>query len=433
VLFIDDEQAEPAELHAALEQAMRADHDVGLTRLEVLQHLVDFARAAEARQRFDLDRPVGEAVCERLIVLLRQQRGRHEHRDLLAGLNRDEGCAQRDLGLAEADVAAHDAIHRLAAAEIGDDLLDRLRLVGVSSNWNAASNAAQVRLAGDQLFALAAARREYRSSSSAAVSRIAARLCASPSPTCRCRACAAARFGRRAGVAADEVECLHRHVQLVAVGVFEQQEFVGQPADVERREADEAADAVVLVHDRRARTQVGEVADDLFGIALGTPPSPLLSGALAEQLLFRDQCERGLCQNQAGRDRRDGDAELRSTFDESGPALHQLRPQIAALEDVQEHFAAASRFCGDQHAARKIVEETCELARRLFAAGVDAQSGRGARRKVLIGQGLRQRIELDARQLYPAQLSQPLHELVHRSEYSRGSRIGRSVSCPRCS
>ena len=120
MLLVDDEQAETRELDAALQQPMRADHDVGLAVLETLQHLVDLARAAKARQRFDLHRPVGEAIREGLIVLLRQQRRRHQHRDLLAGLDGDERGAQRHLGLAEAHIAAHDAIHRLAAGEIGD-------------------------------------------------------------------------------------------------------------------------------------------------------------------------------------------------------------------------------------------------------------------------------------------------------------------------
>ena len=47
-------------------------------------------------------------------MLLGEQRRRHEHRDLLAVGERDERRAQRDLGLAEADVAADEAVHRLA-------------------------------------------------------------------------------------------------------------------------------------------------------------------------------------------------------------------------------------------------------------------------------------------------------------------------------
>ena len=77
-----------------------------------------------------LHRPVGEAVGESLEVLLGEQRGGHQHRDLLAVHHRDEGGAQRDLGLAEADIAADQPVHRLAGLQVVDHRLDRGGLVG---------------------------------------------------------------------------------------------------------------------------------------------------------------------------------------------------------------------------------------------------------------------------------------------------------------
>ena len=62
-------------------------------------------------------------------MLAREQRGRHDDRDLLAGHRRDEGGAQRHLRLAEADIAADQPVHRLARAEVGDHRLDRAVLV----------------------------------------------------------------------------------------------------------------------------------------------------------------------------------------------------------------------------------------------------------------------------------------------------------------
>ncbi len=47
----------------------------------------------------------------------------------LPGHRRDEGGAQRDLGLAEADIAAHQPVHRLACLEIAEHVLDRAVLV----------------------------------------------------------------------------------------------------------------------------------------------------------------------------------------------------------------------------------------------------------------------------------------------------------------
>ena len=60
---------------------------------------------------------------------LRQHRGRHEDGDLLPVLHRLEGGAQRDLGLAVADVAADEPIHRPPAKHVGLDLGDGPLLV----------------------------------------------------------------------------------------------------------------------------------------------------------------------------------------------------------------------------------------------------------------------------------------------------------------
>ena len=50
--------------------------------------------------------------------------------DLLAVLHRLERGAHRDLGLAEADVAAHQAVHRDRALHVALDVVDGLQLVG---------------------------------------------------------------------------------------------------------------------------------------------------------------------------------------------------------------------------------------------------------------------------------------------------------------
>ena len=62
-------------------------------------------------------------------MLPRQQRGRHHHRDLLAVHRRDESRAQRHLGLAEADVAADQPVHRPAGAEILQHGVDGRQLI----------------------------------------------------------------------------------------------------------------------------------------------------------------------------------------------------------------------------------------------------------------------------------------------------------------
>ena len=130
VLLVDDDEAEVLELHVGLQELVRADHEIDPTVGEAFERRLDLLGRAEARQLGELDRPVGEAIGENLEVLFGQQRRRHEQHDLLAVGDRDERGAKRDLGLAEADVAADQPVHRAARGEVGDDRVDRRLLVG---------------------------------------------------------------------------------------------------------------------------------------------------------------------------------------------------------------------------------------------------------------------------------------------------------------
>ena len=62
-------------------------------------------------------------------MLAREQRRRHDDGDLLAVHGGGEGGAQRDLRLAEADVAADEPIHRPAGREIVEHRVDGVLLV----------------------------------------------------------------------------------------------------------------------------------------------------------------------------------------------------------------------------------------------------------------------------------------------------------------
>ena len=68
------------------------------------------------------------------------------------------------------------------------------------------------------------------------------------------------RLGRCAAVASDEMQVGDRNVELRIVGVEELQELRGAVAQVHRDEAEVAADAVLLVDDRVADADLGEVA-----------------------------------------------------------------------------------------------------------------------------------------------------------------------------
>ncbi len=129
LLLIDDEKPEIGELDCLAEQRMGADDDVDMAALDALLHLGDLFGAYQPRGMRDLHGKAAEALGEGVEVLAGEQRGRHHDGDLLAGENGDEACAQGDLGLAEADIAADQPVHGPAASQIVEHGADARGLV----------------------------------------------------------------------------------------------------------------------------------------------------------------------------------------------------------------------------------------------------------------------------------------------------------------
>ena len=119
-----------------LEQRVRADHDAGLAPGGLAR--------APARRAAALSEPVSRATRVALVgaaeeaalrrgrraspmigavVLLGEHLGRRQQRGLAAGVDDLEHRAQGDHGLAGADLALEQPVHRVAAAELGGDLL----------------------------------------------------------------------------------------------------------------------------------------------------------------------------------------------------------------------------------------------------------------------------------------------------------------------
>ncbi len=130
LLLVHHEQAEVAEFDVLLQQPVRADDDVQRAVRQALHHLLLLLRGTESRQRLDADRVAVEAFAEGRLVLRTQNRGGHQHGHLFAVRHGLEGGTHGHLGLAEADVAAHQAVHRLAVLHVGEHVLDRGLLVG---------------------------------------------------------------------------------------------------------------------------------------------------------------------------------------------------------------------------------------------------------------------------------------------------------------
>ncbi len=98
---------------------MRADDDIDLTGGQIFGDGFLLFGADKTRHNFDAHWPIGETVAEILIMLLGQQRGRHQYRHLFTALYGDKRRPHRHFGFAEADIAADHPVHRLRAFHVG--------------------------------------------------------------------------------------------------------------------------------------------------------------------------------------------------------------------------------------------------------------------------------------------------------------------------
>ena len=130
LLFVDDEQSEVPELDVFRQQPVRSDDDVDFAGGQIGEHLFLLGLRAEAAHHVDPHRKTGKALAERLLMLKRQHRRRREERDLFSVHHGLEARAHRDFGLAVADVAAQQAIHRRLRFHVALDLGNRGLLVG---------------------------------------------------------------------------------------------------------------------------------------------------------------------------------------------------------------------------------------------------------------------------------------------------------------
>ena len=112
LLLVDDDQAEVAEADVLGEQPVGADDEVDRARGQAGQRRRLLPRRDGPGEEPDGDGECGEALIEGPDVLVRQHGRRHEDGHLLAVLDRLEGRPQGDLGLAVADVADDEPVHR---------------------------------------------------------------------------------------------------------------------------------------------------------------------------------------------------------------------------------------------------------------------------------------------------------------------------------
>jgi hypothetical protein len=249
MFLVHHEEAQRAELDVLLEQPVGPDDDVELTLLEAPQRLAVLRSGAEAREHVDAHGIALEARAKRLEMLRRQDGRGDEHGHLLPGQHGQERSAHRHLGLAEADVAAHQPIHRPRAAEVGDDLLDGALLARGFLKGEARRELLVEPVGG---FVRRAVVRLARGIDFHQVVRhgedglLGLRLDALPR-----RAAELVERGRRTigtDVALHHVDAIDGHVEAIAAQVLEVQEVPLGPRHLHVLQAAVCADAVVDVH-----------------------------------------------------------------------------------------------------------------------------------------------------------------------------------------
>ena len=300
LLLVEDHEPELLGDDVARQDAMRADEHVDLACGEVGEHLLRLGRLPEPRHHVDVQREVAEALAERVPVLLGEDRRRAEHEHLLAVDRDGERGADRDLRLAEADVAADEPVHRPGRLEILLDGLDRPRLVvrlavgerrlepleplvreiEARALGALALRVEREQLAGELPHGFAGTRLEV-------LPRLAAELGQRR------------RLGVGTDVAGELAELLVRDVEPVVPPEGEEEVVAGDAGDLLRLEAEELADAVILVDDVVADPQVGERGE--------RPPEPRVGARwpLAEDLRVGQQHQAEVAPDEPAPRRRD--------------------------------------------------------------------------------------------------------------------------------
>jgi hypothetical protein len=255
LLLVDDDETEVLEPDLLRQHRVGADDDLELAGLEALARLRGFLGGGETRQAPHLDRPAFEPLGEGLEVLAGQQGRRRHDRHLLPAHGHDEGCAQRHLGLAEANVAADQPVHRLAGPQVGQDVPDGVELIFRLLVGEAGAELVEHPVR--RVYGLGLAGGAFGGDADQADGHLAqpilgprlARL-----PSSAAQAVEDGAFGIRA-VTGEQVDVLDRQVELGLAAVLQFERVVRRTLNVEGLQALVAADAVVDVDDQVALGQ----------------------------------------------------------------------------------------------------------------------------------------------------------------------------------
>ena len=226
----------------------------------------------QPRQAADAHRPAAEPLAEGREVLPCEQGGGADQRHLAPAHGGDESGAKRDLGLAEADVAADQPVHRLAGGEVFQHVADGVQLiVGL---FVREAGAEFVEQAVRRLDRLGGLQRACGGDGDQALGHLAqpflgAGLTRLPAGAAQAVELDAVALG---AVAGQQVDVLHRQVELTIGRVVDFQAVVGRVLDGEGLQALVAADAVVDVDHQVALGQGRRLGQEVGGAPAAARP-----------------------------------------------------------------------------------------------------------------------------------------------------------------
>ena len=310
-------------------------------------------------------------------MLAGEQGGRHQHHHLAPGLYRKKGGTHGDLGLAEADVAADDTVHRARCGHVLDHRLDGDPLIRRLLEREVGDEASVLFIRGGtgEAFPGLAAGIDVEQLGGG-IADLLGGLALGLFPLFRAQSMQRCQFIVGTGVAGNKVQAVHRHVELGAVGVLEADEFGRLAAGFQRFQPAVAADAVGLVDHRGADLEFGKMAYGEFVVVGGLGLAAGLAHDLAEQFRLGDHTDRGGAERQAAGELPLGDGQARAAGEEVGKSVRGVQCTGSGGQGLLQRFPTPPGLGHEQHPPLCVlVQKASERRQRILCPGIDRHLG----------------------------------------------------------
>ena len=311
LFFVDDDEAEVFESNVFAEQAVGTDDDVDAAVAQTGERLLLLLRRAEAAEQADGHRIVRHAFAQRLPMLVSEHGGGCEEGDLASAGDGFERGADGDLGFAEADVAADEAIHRLGRFHVVLGVGDGAELVGRFGEGERFFELALPRMirgkrvAGFE-FAFGLQAEKFLGVGEDGFFRFAPGAL----PTAVTEFAERGIFASDPDVAGNFPTLIEGNVKLRASGELERENFAGVLLSGQNLQTAKTGDAVVEVDDQVVLFEIVEAEGLPRHGGAGSLPAAAAgfeAGGAAEDFGIGEQGEAGVRQEEAAREMAKGD------------------------------------------------------------------------------------------------------------------------------